>query len=241
MTRPLIPFGRVIGHRGAAGEAPENSLAGLRRARAAGCRWVELDVKLSREGEPVLCHDAELSRLTGRPARVADLPVAALTRLEVGPGAPIPHLDDALTLAAELGLAVNLEIKPCPGREAETAAVTCARLAALWPGDAPAPLVSSFAPASLERARALDPDLALGLLLRSAKPGWPATARALGVRTVAIDDAALDAATLAGMSGAGWPLLVFTVNAPDRARWLFERGVTAVFSDLPTRLLAEAG
>jgi hypothetical protein len=49
----------IIGHRGAAARAPENTLAGLRRAKALGCTWVEFDVRLTADGAPVLCHDCE--------------------------------------------------------------------------------------------------------------------------------------------------------------------------------------
>ncbi|MGH7117125.1 MAG: glycerophosphodiester phosphodiesterase, partial [Stellaceae bacterium] len=54
----------MIGHRGAAARAPENTLRGLRRARALGCRWVELDVRLTGDGELVLLHDERLERTT---------------------------------------------------------------------------------------------------------------------------------------------------------------------------------
>ena len=56
-THAALQLAPVIGHRGAAARAPENTLAGLRRARALGCRWVEFDVRLTADGAPVLCHD----------------------------------------------------------------------------------------------------------------------------------------------------------------------------------------
>ncbi|HVC57601.1 MAG TPA: glycerophosphodiester phosphodiesterase family protein, partial [Stellaceae bacterium] len=74
----MPPFGRVIGHRGAAARAPENTLAGLRRAKALGCSWVEFDVRLTGDGVPVLCHDSRLDRTTDGSGLIADLPLAAL-------------------------------------------------------------------------------------------------------------------------------------------------------------------
>src|SRR5882724_5773943 len=57
---PTLP--PVIGHRGAAAHAPENTLAGLRVAKQLGCNWVEFDVRLTADGAPVLCHDPSLER-----------------------------------------------------------------------------------------------------------------------------------------------------------------------------------
>ncbi|MEK7246389.1 MAG: glycerophosphodiester phosphodiesterase family protein, partial [Pseudomonadota bacterium] len=59
---PQVP--RVIGHRGAAGHAPENTLASLGTAAALGASWVEFDVKLAMTGEPILFHDDTLDRTT---------------------------------------------------------------------------------------------------------------------------------------------------------------------------------
>src|SRR5699024_6001791 len=62
---------RVIGHRGAALHAPENSLAGFDTAAELGARWVEFDVMLSADGVPVVHHDHTLERTAGRPDAVA--------------------------------------------------------------------------------------------------------------------------------------------------------------------------
>ena len=52
---------------------------------------------------------------------------------------PVPTFEESLALCAELGLGINVEIKPCPGRERETAAATMKALLALWPGACPRP------------------------------------------------------------------------------------------------------
>src|SRR5207302_11253553 len=79
---PSLP--PVIGHRGAAGRAPENTLAGLRRAKALGCAWVEFDVRLTGDGALVLCHDARLDRTTDGHGRVAALSLAAIRGCDAG-------------------------------------------------------------------------------------------------------------------------------------------------------------
>ena len=66
----VIP--QVIGHRGAAASAPENTLAGFRKAKALGCRWVEFDVRLAANGGLAVIHDATLLRTTSVAGRVSD-------------------------------------------------------------------------------------------------------------------------------------------------------------------------
>ena len=64
---------RIIGHRGACAHAPENTLASIRKAAAQGARWVEFDVRLTREGDLVLMHDGDVKRTTNGRGRVLDL------------------------------------------------------------------------------------------------------------------------------------------------------------------------
>jgi len=105
-----------IAHRGGVvgPGAPENSLAALERAAAAGYDLVELDVERSREGEPFLFHDrgGHLGRCCGVDARIADLPAAALAGLTYrASDQPLASLDAALARCAALGLGVVLDLK----------------------------------------------------------------------------------------------------------------------------------
>ena len=130
-------FAPVIGHRGAAAAAPENTLASLRKAKELGASWVEFDVKLTRDGVPILMHDERLERTTNGRGEVAQATLAELQELDAGGwfgpafrGERVPTFEAALGLCAELGLGINVEIKPCPGREAETARVAVETLCA---------------------------------------------------------------------------------------------------------------
>ena len=70
----MLQLPRVIGHRGAAAYAPENTLASFREARKRGARWVETDVKLTQDGVPIVMHDESLKRTTGVDRLVARTP-----------------------------------------------------------------------------------------------------------------------------------------------------------------------
>ncbi len=101
--RPL-----AFAHRGGALEAPENTMAAFAHAAALGYRYVETDIQATRDGVPVVFHDDDLERLTGRPGPVAALDWAELRDLRVA-GEPIPRLDALLAAWPELRL--NLEPK----------------------------------------------------------------------------------------------------------------------------------
>ncbi|HMR30506.1 MAG TPA: glycerophosphodiester phosphodiesterase [Geminicoccaceae bacterium] len=249
--RPWRPGGKarlegldaVVGHRGAAMHAPENTLVSIRRARELGCRWVELDVKLSRDGVPILMHDEEVRRTTGGSGLVRDLGLDELRRLDAGrwkgeafAGTPIPTLAEALALLAELDMDLNLEIKPCPGREAETARVACDEIRRLWPAGRRPPLLSSFEIPSLEAARAAAPELPRGYLVERIPPDWRQTMQRLECAALHIGHRHNADWTIRAVAAEGVPLLCYTVNDAERARTLFDLGAAALFSDAPDRI-----
>lgn len=73
---------RIYGHRGAKGEAPENSLAGFINAYGHGARYFEMDVQLSSDGEPVIIHDLSLERTTGQKSPVGESTMAQLGAMD---------------------------------------------------------------------------------------------------------------------------------------------------------------
>jgi len=237
----------VIGHRGAAGCAPENTRAGLRKARELGCRWVEFDVRLTRDKHLILLHDARLDRTTDGRGRAAALPLAAIHLHDAGAwcgpgfkGERIPTLVDAVALLGEIGIGANVELKAGRGREAETGAATAALLRRSWPSHLPAPLISSFYQDALAAARARAPEIARGILFRAVPRNWRAVAESLDCAAIHADHRRLHPAIVAEIRQSGYPLLGYTVNDPARAHMLLEWGVTSVFSDVP-HILAAAG
>jgi glycerophosphoryl diester phosphodiesterase len=236
---------RVIGHRGAAGVAPENTLVGLRRAHALGCRWVEFDVRLTADRELVLLHDDRLERTTGSRGRVGALASSAICCCDAGSwfdaafaGERVPTLAEAVEVLAELGLGANVELKSERCNAVETGATAADLLARLWLPHLPQPLISSFVPEALEAARDRAPTLTRGLLLRRAGGGRWRRAEALGCTTVHADHRFLRPAIVSKIRKAGYSVLAHTVNDPARARELFAWGVRSVFSDVPHLLLA---
>lgn len=230
----MLQLPRVIGHRGAAAYAPENTLASFREARRRGATWVEIDVKLTADGVPIVMHDSSLKRTMGVDRLVAETPRAEL------PG-DVPTFEEAIACFAELGLGCNVEIKPCEGREAETARSTVETLGRCWPASLPPPLLSSFKDASLAAARAAAPDFARAILLDAIGEDWRTRAEAVGAVGVNTNGKRLTAVQAVDIRKAGYVLSVYTINDGDVARALVGMGVDCVITDAPDVVLAAIG
>src|SRR5579859_2813159 len=100
----------VIGHRGAMGRCPENTMASFERGLELGADWVELDVHLTRDGALAVIHDESVDRTTNGHGLVKDHSLAELKRLDAGAwfgpafaGARVPILDEVLDFARARG------------------------------------------------------------------------------------------------------------------------------------------
>lgn len=240
---PAWALPRVFAHRCGGALAPENSLAGLRIAAAAGFRAVEFDVMLSADGSPWLIHDETLERTTNGSGPVCRAHDDALAALDAGvrrhpafAGEPLPTFADAARLCRALGLQANVEIKPAAGFAAETGSVVARAIADLWQG-APLPLVSSFSTEALVAARAVAPELPLGHLWSQLPEDWPAQLAALDAYSLHCAWNAIDDDELARARALGVPVLCYTVNERPRAEALFRRGASAIFSDRIDRMV----
>lgn len=239
----MIELPRIIGHRGAAKHAPENTLAGIKAAAAQGATWVEVDVKLTSDRIPILMHDDLVDRTTNGNGPVAEKALADVKQLDAGRwfgaafiGEQVPTLAEALDLVWRLGMRINLEIKPCPGRAEETAGVALTLARSLWPEGAPPPLVSSFDFAALEMARTVAPDWPIGYLIDRRRPDWAEQADRVRAATIHVNARREDEASIKAYRATGRPVLAYTVNSLPAAREVLSWGVAGVFTDTPQTL-----
>ena len=240
----MLRLPKVIGHRGAAASAPENTLESIERAASLGARWVEFDAKLTEDGVVILMHDDTLNRTTSGRGLVAKTPWSEISRLDAGAwfgpswrGVKVPRLDATIALLAKLGLNANIEIKPCPGREVETAAATIEVVREHWPKDREPPLLSSFALESLVVARDMAPELPRGLLIWDTPEMWRSEAGRLGCLSVHFSSHHLPA-DLRAIKQAGLGLAIYTVNDRRKARRLLDAGADCIITDRPDTVLA---
>lgn len=240
------PYPLWIAHRGAGKLAPENTLAAFRVGAAHGYRAFECDVKLSADGVPFLLHDTTLQRTTPARGIAGERPWAELSRLDAGAwhsrayaGEPIPSFEAIARYCLRNGFALNIEIKPTPGRELETGRVVAREASRLWAADrsgaAPPPLLSSFKPEALQGAREAAPELRRALLLDTLAPGWFDTARTLGCVACVTHYGLMDAALIAQLHGAGLRALVYTVNDAPEAQRLVASGIDGLVTDAVDR------
>ena len=217
----------VIGHRGAAGLTPENTLASFTHAVRLGVDAVELDVHLSADGHLVVIHDERLERTTNGNGKVAEAPLAHLRMLDAGAGERVPTLDEVLE-AVPGHIAVNIELKGRGTADAVARAVAHRKRPLL---------VSAFDHGELARFHSLCPNIPCAPLVGRWRHGVLDTARALGAWSVNLADRIADRTTVDAIRANGRQCLVYTVNDVERATALRALGVGGVFSDFPDRLL----
>jgi glycerophosphoryl diester phosphodiesterase len=247
----------VAAHRGGAALWPENSLFAFRHALALGVDFLETDVHLTGDGEPVLLHDPTLDRTTtgtGPVAarRLADLAALRLRAPDGTPtGEPLPTLAQLLDLLLTppprgegpgagggppkllLEIKVDAARRPYPGIEEKVLAALRAR------GLAARVLIMAFQPDTLGRVRALDPAIPTVLLVNKAtmeREGVASItreARAVGASHLGVDHRAIDAMVVGAARAATLRLAAWTVNTEGDVRRAAGLGVDILITDRP--------
>lgn len=223
--RPL-----VIGHRGAMGVVKENTLASMEAAIASGCDMIELDVHVI-EGELIVFHDHRLERLTGRPGRLADVPLARLHEYTVD-GHAIPTMRQVAQLCkGRVGL--NIEIKGQGCVEA-LAQLYGQMLAEGWA--VKDVLVSSFDHIQLAQLKARFPLMHQGILMEGQPVDLAAPAEALGGNALHVSQDFITPEYLADAKARNLKVYVYTANYEEDMARLVDMGVDGIITDFPDLL-----
>lgn len=227
----LPPSFLCIGHRGARGHAPENTLLSIERALSLGAHWVEVDVH-PLEGRLVVLHDDTVDRTTNGRGPLSSFTLDTLRRLDAGEGQRIPLLEDVLDLLRGRGGLV-VEMK---GRGSAPLLAKAWREALTSGWDSRSLSASSFHPEELRSLRAAAPGASLAVLAPRLEEGTLALAREIGASAVHLGLRGASAAALERLRNAGFPAYVFTVNEPYQIRKMYHRGAAGVFTDYPERV-----
>ena len=221
----------VFGHRGASGLAPENTLASFARAVALGVDGVELDVRLTSDGEVVVLHDERLERTTDGAGLVCETPYRALRRLDAGNGEKVPTLAEVFDRVPE-HIAVNVELK---------ATGTAPAVADLLAQARHPLLVSSFDHAELARFHSAMPQVACAPLAARWRKALMAVAGSLDAGCINLAERIATPKRLASIAEGGFGCLVYTVDNAAGAEQLRAAGASGVFTNRPDRIRGASG
>ncbi|MHA1771919.1 MAG: glycerophosphodiester phosphodiesterase [Candidatus Thorarchaeota archaeon] len=215
----------VIGHRGAAAHAPENTLLSFETAWKMGADMVELDIQFTSDGQIVCAHDYDLSRICGLDALIHDTDYDTIRSLDAGRGEHIPLLSEVLDFCkGKVG--VNIEIKE-PGVEEPAYQLVQERHML---DDV---LFSSFFHDTLRNIRAIDSKAKIGILYNdhlenTIQYATDLKANAINPLFFTITPELVEEAHKAGIKVYAW-----TVNDEDMMEELLKIGVDGLITDLP--------
>ena len=229
-------YPRLVAHRAGGTLAPENTLSGFELAERLGCRMVEIDAMLTRDGVLILSHDEQLGRAIAGEGRVADRTYCEMSRLDAGvrfgrqfKGEPVCRLDRAIEWSIAHGMQMNIEIKPCSGEEESTAREVARLVTRYYDGvRVPLPLISSFSVESLRQIQDCASELPRAILFDSLPDDWERLARSLDVVAVHPNYRLVSGEMVRTAHANGWGVMCYTVDDEKTASELLAMGVDAV-------------
>lgn len=241
-----MPFPLIIGHRGASAVAPENTMAAFREAIAAGADGIEFDVRLTKDGVPVVIHDSSLRRTGGVNQRVADLSLEELSKVDVGSwfksgsfaGETVPSLAELFELFQTNDRSLYLEMKCDSPVEYRPLAEACCRMIDKYSFKERV-VVECFQLPALEVLKEIDPEIKTAALFDRVFMDQSIVTRAIeiGAMAVALHHRLGRKGLVEKSKQAGLHVAVWTVDDPiwiDRARAI---GIDALITNNPVRMV----
>lgn len=223
-----------IGHRGAIGYAPENTLPSFEKAIQLGVDMIELDARLTMDSEVVVFHDDRLKRLTNNPGYVYHKILDELKRLKVQEGEIIPSLRESL-LYINRRAKVNIELKG-NGNLAKKVAEKIDDFIVEQDWDYKDFIFSSFSPQVLKKLNGLNPELRLGVIKRKFPLYALKLAQEVNAYSVHLDYRVINKKIVAKAHGLELNIYVWTVNDEKFIEGLKKSGVDGIFSDYPDKI-----
>jgi glycerophosphoryl diester phosphodiesterase len=218
-----------IGHRGAAGHAPENTLAAVRKGIALGVDFVEIDVRRTADGRLVVLHDATVNRTTDGKGRIESLRFQDLEKLDAGDGEHIPTLAEVLKVATgKTGLMVELKIRGAGQQTVETVREAGFKGPVIY---------ASFFHDELTHMRKADPDASLMVLFGSLSRASVSRAIKYGSSYVGLPHNKATGPLVNSFHRAGLLVFVYTANDSEDIRRVLSFGVDGVISNFPDRIV----
>ncbi|HEY0766074.1 MAG TPA: glycerophosphodiester phosphodiesterase family protein [Pyrinomonadaceae bacterium] len=253
MTKPLI-----IGHRGASAIAPENTMAAFREAIAVGADGIEFDVRLTRDGVPVVIHDSSLRRTGGVSQRIADLTWAEIAKTDVGSwfarknklpqgsfsNEAVPSLAELFTLFQSNNLTLYLEMKCDSPVEYAPLAEACCRMIAEY-GLKDRVMVECFQLPALSIVKEIDTEIRTVALFEPSLSNPSVLsdqsvinkATEIGAAAIALHHRLARRSLVEKAKANGMHVAVWTVDNPSWIERARTTGIDALITNDPSRLI----
>ncbi len=225
----------IIGHRGAGGLEPENTLRALRRGIECA-DFVEVDLRLARDGIPVAIHDATLDRTTDGTGPVKDYTIEELKGLDAGEGETVPAFQEILKLICDHGAGLVVEIKE-PGTEAIIVSALMDRMPDRL-------ILTSLYSESVAMAKKLLPGVQAGLIYLEPLDDPVGLAHQIQAEIILPWWGLIDREVVERAQGEGLLVIPWTLDAPDEIQEAVRLGVDGFAADDPCtarRYLRSAG
>jgi len=252
-----MPAPLIIGHRGASAVTPENTLGAFRKAIEVGADGIEFDVRLTRDGIPVVIHDDNLRRTGGRPDLIRSVSLADLTQVDVGSWftrAPdrmyaeerIPTLEQVFQLFETNNRLLYLEMKSDASQRSELARAVCESIRTSKLRDRV--VVECFDHAAIEIVKRIDSEIKTAALFEPGLKNPPVVssghklvdkARAVGADEIALHHRLASQRTIDTATKVGLKVVVWTVDNSDWIDRARNNGVKALITNDPEMMVRE--
>ncbi|HHW36698.1 MAG TPA: glycerophosphodiester phosphodiesterase [Bacillales bacterium] len=236
-NRPLI-----IAHRGASGEAPENTLAAFRLGLEQGCEAVELDIHLTKDGQLAVIHDENIKRTTNGEGLIGEMTTAEFKKYDAGSwfsnkykGERIPLLEEVFELVPK-EILINIEIKNIPSFYKGIEEKLLNHLVRHNRVDNV--IVSSFDHQCLYRLKKLNRNVKIGLLYFENVVNYVEFAKLFGfpVESLHPDQRGLRAENVRKAIENGLKVYTWTCNSEESMKKVIDYGVSGIITNYPARL-----
>ena len=224
------PNGKIlrIGHRGACGHAPENTLASIKRAITLRCSLTEVDIRRTADDELILVHDERIPPTMNGRGLVSEITLEEIRKLDAGGGQTVPTLEEALRAAGgRIGLVLELKTE---GLAYDVCAIVRAS------GFTRPVIYASFVHEELQHIRRIDPE-AKTLVLFKRLPKDPGSAAGrLQASHVGLRIDTVTKSLVSALHKARLIVFVYTVNTPAEIKKMKTLRVDGLISDFPDRI-----
>lgn len=221
-----------IGHRGACGYEPEDTLLSLNRALQLCVDMIELDVHVCKSGEIVVIHDAKVDRTTNGTGYIADKTLDELRTLDAGKGERIPTLQEVLDLVSRR-VKVNIELKGTGTAKPVFQLLEKHVRESGWSHSDF--LISSFDHDELQEFRRLSKEFRIGVLINDIPAGFIESAEKIGAYSVNVCIESITRELVDDAQRKGIKVFVWTVDDIDDIGRMRDLGVDGIFSNYPDR------